>query len=85
MTWPGARSSACTASTAGRVPGTARSPAPPSPTRLRVGRPLRGDNPLADRLADLDNLTDTDRAALIHIFDGLLANTRIRAALSNAG
>ncbi|GAA1809828.1 MAG: hypothetical protein LCH77_17985 [Actinobacteria bacterium] len=48
-------------------------------------RPLRGDNPLADRLTDLDNLTDADRAALLHILDGLLANTRIRAALSTAG
>ncbi|MFV0460672.1 MAG: hypothetical protein ACK5MT_18090 [Actinomycetales bacterium] len=48
-------------------------------------RPLRGDNPLAERLADLDNLTDTDRAALIHILDSLLANTRIRAPLNNAG
>ena len=26
-----------------------------------------------------------DRAALLHILDGLLANTRIRAALDNAG
>jgi len=26
-----------------------------------------------------------DRATLPHIFDGLLANTRIRAALDNAG
>ena len=35
--------------------------------------------------ADLDNLTDADRDALLHILDGLLANTRIRAALSTAG
>ncbi|KRE60031.1 helix-turn-helix transcriptional regulator [Nostocoides sp. Soil756] len=48
-------------------------------------RPLRGGNPLADRLGDLDNLTSDDRAALIHILDGLLANTRIRAALNTAG
>ena len=48
-------------------------------------RALRGDNPLTDRLADLDNLTDADRDALLHILDGLLANTRIRAALSTAG
>lgn len=47
-------------------------------------RALRGDNPLTDRLADLDNLTDADRDALLHILDGLLANTRIRAALNNA-
>ena len=47
-------------------------------------RPLRAGNPLADRLADLNNLTDTDQAALIHILDSLLANTRIRAALNNA-
>ena len=42
-------------------------------------------DPLADRLSDLDALTDADRAALAHILDGLLANTRIRAALHNAG
>ncbi len=47
-------------------------------------RPLRASNPLTDRLADLDHLTDTDRDALLHILDSLLANTRIRAALNNA-
>ena len=40
---------------------------------------------LGTRLADLDKLSDADRAALLHILDGLLANTRIRAALDNAG
>ena len=49
-----------------------------------IRRPLRAGNPLADRLTDLDNLTDTDRQALIHILDSLLANTRIRAALNTA-
>lgn len=47
-------------------------------------RTLRSDNPLTERLADLDNLTNTDRDALLHILDGLLANTRIRTALNNA-
>ncbi len=41
-------------------------------------------DPLADRLSDLDAITDGDRAALAHILDGLLANTRIRAALGTA-
>jgi len=41
-------------------------------------------DPLADRLTDLAGLTDADRAALAHILDGLLANTRIRAALGTA-
>ena len=41
--------------------------------------PLRGNTLLADRL------TDTDRDALLHIVDSLLANTGIRAALNNAG
>ena len=40
---------------------------------------------LGTRLGDLDKLSDADRAALLHILDGLLANTRIRAALDNAG
>lgn len=49
-------------------------------------RPLtRPHNPLDTRLTDLDQLSDADRAALLHILDGLLANTRIRAALHNAG
>lgn len=48
-------------------------------------RPYRqADDALAARLADLDKLTDADREALLHILDGLLANTRIRAALHNA-
>jgi hypothetical protein len=41
-------------------------------------------DPLADRLTDLATLDDADRAALTHILDGLLANTRIRAALNTA-
>ena len=49
-------------------------------------RPHRAPaDPLLDRLTDLDTLTDADRAALLHILDSLLANTRIRAALHNAG
>jgi hypothetical protein len=40
---------------------------------------------LGTRLVDLDKLCDGDRAALLHILDGRLANTRIRAALDNAG
>lgn len=40
---------------------------------------------LTDRLGDLGALTEADRAALAHILDGLLANTRIRAALHHAG
>jgi len=49
-------------------------------------RPFRQANDeLGTRLADLDKLSDADRAALLHILDGLLANTRIRAALDNAG
>ena len=39
---------------------------------------------LTDRLGDLGALTEADRAALAHILDGLLANTRIRAALHHA-
>lgn len=38
-------------------------------------------DPLADRLTDLAAL---NRAALSHILNGLLANTRIRAALGTA-
>lgn len=41
-------------------------------------------DPLADRLTDLATLDEADRAALTHILDGLLANTRIRAALGTA-
>jgi transcriptional regulator with XRE-family HTH domain len=49
-------------------------------------RPFRqSHDELGTRLADLDQLSDADRAALLHILDGLLANTRIRAALDNAG
>ncbi len=49
-------------------------------------RPFRQANDeLGSRLVDLDQLNDADRAALLHILDGLLANTRIRAALHNAG
>ena len=40
---------------------------------------------LTDRLSDLSALTEADRTALAHILDGLLANTRIRAALHHAG
>lgn len=49
-------------------------------------RPFRqSHDELGTRLADLDMLSDADRAALLHILDGLLANTRIRQALHNAG
>lgn len=49
-------------------------------------RPFRqSDDALGQRLSDLDKLNDADRAAFLHILDGLLANTRIRAALHNAG
>ena len=48
-------------------------------------RPFRqAHDELGARLADLGQLNDTDRAALLHILDGLLANTRIRHALHNA-
>lgn len=48
-------------------------------------RPFRQTHDeLGARLADLDQLSDADRAALLHILDGLLANTKIRAALDNA-
>jgi transcriptional regulator with XRE-family HTH domain len=46
-------------------------------------RPFRAPTDLlGERLAHLDQLSDDDRQALIHIIDGLLANTRIRAALT---
>lgn len=49
-------------------------------------RPFRQvDDELGMRLVDLDQLSDADRTALLHILDGLLANTRIRQALHNAG
>ncbi|GAB3700218.1 helix-turn-helix domain-containing protein [Mariniluteicoccus flavus] len=49
-------------------------------------RPFRQTHDeLGTRLADLDKLSDADRAALLHILDGLLANTRIRQALHTAG
>lgn len=48
-------------------------------------RPFRqATDELGARLTDLDQLSDPDRAAVLHILDGLLANTRIRAALTNA-
>lgn len=37
---------------------------------------------LGERLAQLDQLTPDDRAALIHILDHMLANNRARAALT---
>ena len=46
-------------------------------------RPFRAPTDLlGERLANLDQLSDDDRAALIHIIDGLLANTRVRNALA---
>lgn len=48
-------------------------------------RPFRqADDALGARLADLDQLSDDDRNAVLRILDGLLANTRIRAALNSA-
>ena len=49
-------------------------------------RPFRqSHDELGTRLADLDQLSDADRAALLRILDGQLANTRIRQALHSAG
>jgi len=48
------------------------------------GAPRRTFKAPTDRLTDLATLDDADRAALTHILDGLLANTRIRAALNTA-
>ncbi len=49
-------------------------------------RPFRqAHDDLGTRLADLDKLSDADRAALLYILDGLLVNARIRAALHSAG
>jgi transcriptional regulator with XRE-family HTH domain len=46
-------------------------------------RPLRAPaDLLGERLAQLDQLTPDDRAALIHILDHMLANNRARAALT---
>jgi len=46
-------------------------------------RPFRAPTDLlGERLANLDQLSHDDRAALIHIIDGLLANTRVRNALA---
>ncbi len=46
-------------------------------------RPLRAPvDLLGERLAQLDQLTPEDRAALIHILDHMLANNRARAALT---
>lgn len=46
-------------------------------------RPFRAPTDLlGERLAHLNQLSDDDRAALIHIIDGLLANTRVRNALT---
>jgi transcriptional regulator with XRE-family HTH domain len=46
-------------------------------------RPLRAPTDLlGERLAQLDQLTPEDRAALIHILDHMLANNRARAALT---
>ena len=62
--------SSASRSHASNVEGTARRPFR-APTDL-----------LGERLANLDQLSDDDRAALIHIIDGLLANTRVRNALA---
>lgn len=46
-------------------------------------RPLQGpDLDLGERLADLGHLDEDDRAAVLHIVDGLLAKNRVKAALT---
>lgn len=42
------------------------------------------DSTLAARLAELGALDDTDRDAVLHIIDGLIAKNRVRHALSDA-
>ncbi len=42
------------------------------------------DSTLAARLAELGTLDDTDRDAVLHIIDGLIAKNRVRHALSDA-
>ena len=57
----------------------------PSATAPNSSRTPSGDqthDELGTRLANLDKLSHADRPALLHILDGLLANARIRAALT---
>lgn len=42
------------------------------------------DHHLGDRLAQLDELTDEDRTALLHMLDALIAKNRVRNALRDA-
>jgi transcriptional regulator with XRE-family HTH domain len=47
-------------------------------------RPFRSpDHVLGDRLGGLDELTDEDLAALLHVLDALVAKNRVKAALTN--
>jgi hypothetical protein len=48
----------------------------------RKGRRGAPADLLGERLAQLDQLTPDDRAALIHILNHMLANNRARAALT---
>ncbi len=43
------------------------------------------DTILGDRLTGLDELTDEDRHALLHMLDALLAKNRVRNALRETG
>ena len=47
-------------------------------------RPFRSpDHVLGHRLTGLDELTEDDLAALLHILDALVAKNRVKAALTN--
>jgi hypothetical protein len=46
---------------------------------------FRAPGTAGDVLSETVTGSHRDRAALLHILDGLLANTRIRAALNTAG
>lgn len=48
-------------------------------------RPLQGaDLHLAERIIELGQLDDTDRQAVLHIIEGLIAKNRVKAAFSQA-
>lgn len=47
-------------------------------------RPFRApEHALGERLAGLDELTDEDLAALLHVLDALVAKNRVKAALKH--
>lgn len=47
-------------------------------------RPFRSpDHVLGDRLTGLDELTEEDLAALLHVLDALVAKNRVKAALTD--